>query len=88
MTPEDRKLLEAAYELANENNKILRSMRNSARLDKVFRYGYWIVIILASYFAYVAIQPYMGMMKSFTSSSSNLQDPNGVMRMLNELNQQ
>jgi hypothetical protein len=88
MTPEDRKLLEATYELANENNKILRSMRNSARLDKVFRYGYWIIIILISYFAYVAVQPYMGMMKSFTSSGSNLQYPNGVLRMLNELNQQ
>jgi hypothetical protein len=88
MTPDDRKLLEETYELAAENNKILRSMRNSARLERVFRYGYWIVIILISYFAYVAIQPYMGMMKSFTSGGSSVQDPNGMLQMLNELNQQ
>lgn len=87
MTPDDRKLLEETYELAQENNKILRSMRNSARLEKFFRYSYWIIIIVISYFAYVAIQPYMAMMKSVTSGGSGLQDPTSVLRSLNELNQ-
>lgn len=87
MTPDERKLLEATYELANENNKILRSMRNSARLEKFFRYLYWVAIIGISYFAYVAIQPYMDMMKSVTSGGSGLQDPTSILRSLNELNQ-
>lgn len=59
MTPEERDLLVKTHELAEENNKMLRSLRNAQRWDRVIKYGYWVVIIGLSFGAYYFIQPYM-----------------------------
>ncbi len=59
MTPEERSLLERTASLAEENNKILRSLRRSGRISLAMRIGYWAVIILLSFGAYYFIQPYI-----------------------------
>ena len=59
MTPEERELLENTASLAKENNVILKKMQRSARWGMVMQYGYWILIILFSLGAYIAIKPYI-----------------------------
>ena len=59
MTPEERDLLFKTHELAQENNTMLRSLRNAQRWDRVIKYGYWFIIIAASFGAYYVIQPYL-----------------------------
>ncbi|MEK9184826.1 MAG: hypothetical protein AAB866_01515 [Patescibacteria group bacterium] len=59
MTPEEREFLENTASLAKENNVILKKMQRSARWERVMQYGYWIIIILFSLGAYVAIKPYI-----------------------------
>jgi hypothetical protein len=62
MTPEEKTLLESTYKLAEENNKILVSMRRSNRLTMVMRITYWVLIIVLSFGAYYFIQPYFTML--------------------------
>jgi hypothetical protein len=59
MNPNDKELLEKTYELAKENNHILRGMKRSGRWSAIFRIFYWILIIGASLGAYVYVQPYI-----------------------------
>lgn len=59
MSPEERDLLFKTYQMAEENNKMLRSLRNAQRWDRVIKYGYWFIIIAASFGAYYIIQPYL-----------------------------
>ncbi len=57
MTPEERSLLERTYQLTEENNDMLKSIRRSGRFSLALRIGYWAVIILLSVGAYYVIQP-------------------------------
>ena len=59
MTPEERSLLERTHKLAEENNKILHSLRRANRFATVMTIGYWVVIIGVSFGAYYVIQPYI-----------------------------
>ena len=68
MSPEEKQLLERAVALGEENNKILRGIRNSNRWGLVYKVLYWAVIIALSYGAYVQIQPYVNsLMKEYAS---------------------
>ena len=62
MTPDEKELLEKTHSLAQENNKILRSIRSSNRWSSVFRVIYWIIIIGASIGAFYYIQPYANLL--------------------------
>ncbi|MEK7185125.1 MAG: hypothetical protein AAB726_00705 [Patescibacteria group bacterium] len=77
MDPKDRELLEKTFDLAEENNHLLRSMRRSMRFSQAFRVVYWLVIIGLSVGAYYVIQPYvdqlMGVYGSFSNDYSNIQ---------------
>lgn len=64
MTPEEKALLEETHELATENNKILRSMRRSARFDRLMKVAYWIIIIGFTVAAYYALQSYTATLKN------------------------
>ncbi len=64
MNPDERKLLSETYELAKENNEILRKMRRAARWARGFRIFYWTVIIVLSVGAYYVIQPYVDQLTS------------------------
>ena len=58
MDPESKKLLEETFELEQDNNKMLRSMRRSMMWGRVMSVVYWLVIIGISVGAFYFIQPY------------------------------
>ncbi len=59
MTPEERSLLERTCAIAEENNKILLSIRRSSRITSFMHIAYWVIIIGFSVGAYYFIQPYI-----------------------------
>lgn len=59
MTPEERSLLERTLSLAQENNKMLHKIRNSARISSLLRLFYWIIVLGLSFGSYYLIQPYI-----------------------------
>lgn len=59
MDPESKKLLEDTYSLAQENNKMLSSIKRSMFLARVMSIMYWLVIIGVSVGAFYFIQPYI-----------------------------
>ncbi len=61
MTPEERSLLERTHKLAEENNKILHSLRRANRFATLMTVCYWVIIIGVSFGAYYVIQPYIEM---------------------------
>lgn len=86
MSPEERDLLYKTHELAEENNKILRSLRNAQRWDRVIKYGYWVVIIALTFGAYYLIQPYLEMLTSFVRSpGGDLNKAGDLMNLINGL---
>ncbi len=78
MTPEEKSLLLKTHELAEENNKILRSLRRSRRIGIIMTALYWTLIIGLSLGAFYFIQPYIdffaGSSESGTDLSQTLQD--------------
>ncbi len=78
MSPEERSLLERTYKISEENNQILRSMRNTARIGTIMRVLYWIVILGLSFGAYYFIQPYlqtvMGLYNQVQGGADNIQN--------------
>jgi len=65
MSPEDRELLQKSVSLAEDNNKILHSMKRSMRYASIVRAIYWIFIIGSALGAYYFIQPYVDEVMSF-----------------------
>ncbi len=59
MNPEDKKLLTETFELAKENNALLKKIYSNIVWGRVLRAVYWVVIIAASVGAFYAIQPYI-----------------------------
>ena len=75
MTPEERQLLNHSIKLAEENNKMLRSIRRSARVAAVLRVVYWLIIIGISFGAYYFAEPYINAaIKSYNDMKSNVQN--------------
>jgi hypothetical protein len=70
MTPEERSLLERTAALTEENNKMLRSIRRSGRISLGMRIAYWVIILLLSFGAYWAIQPFVQSMTSILNDGS------------------
>ncbi len=62
-------------ELTRENNKILRGMQRSARVNRVFKLIYWGLIIASFVGTYYYIQPYLDqVLKLYNQASSTLND--------------
>jgi hypothetical protein len=59
MTPEERELLHETHRIVQENQKILRSVRRTMRIESGLRILYWLVIIGLSVGAYYVAQPYI-----------------------------
>ena len=59
MDPESKKLLQDTFALAQENNKILHSMRRSMRVARAMSIIYWLFIIGSAIGAYYLVQPYL-----------------------------
>ena len=66
MSPEDRKLLEKTYDLAQENNKMISALRRAQIVGRFVKILYWVVIIALSSFALNAIQPYFDQIKAIS----------------------
>ena len=64
MTPDERSLLERTAALAEENNRLLKSMQKSARWKTAFQIIYWVIIIALTFGAIFFIQPYINSLNS------------------------
>ena len=58
MTPEERELLNQSIKLAQENNRLLRSIRRSTKIASVLRILYWVIILGTVFGTYFFLQPY------------------------------
>ncbi len=72
MDPNDRLLLKRNLELAEENNKMLKSMRNSQRINTIMRVFYWIFIIGFGIWSLQMVQPYLKTLTDTYGAISNL----------------
>jgi len=63
MSPEERELLEKSVKLAEDNNRMLHSMRKSMRRSSVARGIYWVFIIGSAVGGYYLLQPYIDQLK-------------------------
>ena len=68
MSPEERELLNKSVSLAEENNKILHSMKRSMQWASVARAIYWVFIIGTAIGAFYLIQPYVDEVKNMYQS--------------------
>ena len=71
MSPEERSLLQNTYEIAQENNKLLRSLVRSGRISTIMRVAYWVVIIGLSFGAFYFIQPYINYLTGISGQSGS-----------------
>jgi hypothetical protein len=59
MEPEEREMLKKTLELAQENNKMLYSIRRGMFWSRIMNIVYWIIIIGAAFGVYYYIAPYI-----------------------------
>ena len=83
MQPEEREMLKKTLELAQENNKLLHSVRRNMFWGRVVRIIYWVVIIGTAVGIYYYITPYIdsavnayGNVKIDLKSLGNMLKPN------------
>lgn len=72
MDPEEKKLLEDTFKLAQENNIMLRSMRRSMRMGHVMTFLYWAFIIGSAIGAYYFIQPYVESLMNVSGGAGDI----------------
>lgn len=79
MTPEERELLTKSIKISEENNRMLRGMRRSARLSSFLRLIYWLIIIGAVLWSYYIIQPYLEIgIKAYNDMQKGVQSVTNV----------
>ena len=66
--------LEELERLVTENNKILRTMRRSQRIGRVFSTLYWVLVIGVAVGAFYFIQPYLDSVNESVNGIQNFQD--------------
>ena len=66
MDDETKKLLQTIAEGTQENNTLLRKMYRSIVWGRIFRIGYWLIIIGLALGAFYVIQPYIEAIAGFT----------------------
>lgn len=59
MDSESKKLLEQTLELAEENNKMLHSLKRHMQVSRIVSIVYWVFIIGSALGAYYLVQPYV-----------------------------
>jgi hypothetical protein len=69
--PESKELLEKVLRISEENNKILRSIRRSARVARILTILYWLVALGSAAAAYYFIEPYV---QSLTGAYQSISD--------------
>ncbi len=74
MDPESKKLLDQTLELEEDNNKMLRSMLRSMRIQRIMSILYWVFIIGSAVGAYYVIQPYLTQLMDVYSGAGSILD--------------
>ncbi len=74
MDQESKEMLERTLELAEENNKMLHSMRRSMQIARIMSFLYWAVIIGSAIGAYYFIEPYLQQVISVYQSAGETLD--------------
>jgi hypothetical protein len=74
MDPEDKKLLEKVYELAEENNEMLRKVRAVQKRAFFFQIVRWVFIIGIAIGAFYFLQPYVDNFQYFLENTSDTID--------------
>lgn len=69
MDPESKKLLEDTYNLAEENNKMLRKVRGVQKREAIFSGLKWLVVIIIGVGSFYFLQPYIDFVKEFVTSA-------------------
>jgi hypothetical protein len=83
MNPNEKELLERTFQLAKENNHILRGIKRAGRWSSFFRIVYWILIIGASLAAYYYAQPYIEpLLKNYKSIQSEITNVKSLMNKI------
>lgn len=72
MTPEERALLQKAVTLSEENNKMVRSILRSMRIQRFMTIIYWLFIIGTAVGAYYFIQPYLSQIISIYGGANDI----------------
>jgi len=72
MNPEEKKLLEDTFALAEDNNKMLHSLKRSMRMQRIMSLLYWVFIIGSAVGAYYLIQPYVDQMIGVYGNASDV----------------
>ncbi|MFA6257849.1 MAG: hypothetical protein WC671_02450 [Candidatus Paceibacterota bacterium] len=85
MDPESKKLLEDTFALAQENNKMLRSVSRSIRISRIMSIIYWALVIGSAVGAYYFIQPYIDQLIGvYSGAKSNLDSFGSLLDNLNK----
>jgi len=71
MDPESKQLLQDTYNLADQNNKMLRSIRRAQKVSSFLRFMYWIIIIGIGVGSFYFLQPYVNQIQKFIQDSGN-----------------
>ncbi len=71
MDPESKQLLEKTFALAEENNKMLHSMRSAQKRAAFMRFVYWLIIIGITVASYYLMQPYVAKLQELVKSSQS-----------------
>jgi hypothetical protein len=72
MDEEMRKMLEENLELAKENNKMLRKLRNGQRFATITRILYWVVLFAIAYGSYIYVSPHINTLKKIYENNKAL----------------
>ena len=72
MPPEEKELLQKSVTLGEENNKMLRSISRSMRLQRIMSILYWVFIVGSAIGAYYIIQPYLGQLISIYGGAGDV----------------
>lgn len=74
MEPQEKQKIERILELEEENSKILRRMRRTARWSAFLSILYYIVIVGLAVGAFYYIQPFLGKIGQTYGNFSNMYD--------------
>lgn len=85
MNPEERSLLQRTYELVEENNKILTTLRRASRVGIAIKVFYWVVIIGLSLGSFYFIQPYIDAIKNPEGINTNVSPTNSYIDNIKSL---
>lgn len=69
MNPEEKRMLEESLELAQNNNKMLKHIRNAQRWASLTKLIYWGIIIAVAVGSYYYIQPYVDQVQKVMKES-------------------